>query len=601
MRSGRASFFVFLSYLLILANISIECSTVYSQKKINFRIIKIPEYSPVNDTLYLSCSFNDWKLKDETLRFTKLEDGSYFLSAFIPENQDFEYKVNRGSWETVEGNDVGEYLANRNFISSAGTFDINIVVESWQDLHKKFLSAVDVYVTSVPSTTPKDAKLYITGTFNNWNQSDPASELVLRKDGNYHGVIKPGLEAFEFKITRGSWEAVEGRWDGGFKSNRFYKVKLGEKNNIEINIASWEDLSVWPYWKMFLFFVFIIQAVQLSLIIQYSKYNKLLLVLAIMLLLGFFIRLVYNYRELYNAIPLGYLLPACIYSFITPWFFNWLNNTFLIDKNSKKSKRINWSFWLPFFSIVIGVTAISMTELDFMEASISVQLDIYFLLRYAFAIGLNLVYGKRLLELIRTHNKEIPEWAKKISRVFHVNWIIALGIVILMSLTKFLNLEANFITEWTENLLWLSLGITVIYIEWVVLRYSRNAAVNEDNRSHNFAETENWNVLKPKLTKLMDEDNLYTNSKITLTDLANYLGTNTFYVSKLLNEGFGKSFSDYINSYRIEAFIKAVKNKPGDGDTYLSIAYNVGFNSKSSFNRAFKKYTGFTPSEYFSY
>jgi YesN/AraC family two-component response regulator len=190
---------------------------------------------------------------------------------------------------------------------------------------------------------------------------------------------------------------------------------------------------------------------------------------------------------------------------------------------------------------------------------------------------------------------------KKISRVFHVNWIIALGIVILMSLTKFLNLEANFITEWTENLLWLSLGITVIYIEWVVLRYSRNAAVNEDNRSHNFAETENWNVLKPKLTKLMDEDNLYTNSKITLTDLANYLGTNTFYVSKLLNEGFGKSFSDYINSYRIEAFIKAVKNKPGDGDTYLSIAYNVGFNSKSSFNRAFKKYTGFTPSEYFSY
>ncbi|NJO89382.1 MAG: helix-turn-helix transcriptional regulator, partial [Chloroflexia bacterium] len=61
-----------------------------------------------------------------------------------------------------------------------------------------------------------------------------------------------------------------------------------------------------------------------------------------------------------------------------------------------------------------------------------------------------------------------------------------------------------------------------------------------------------------------------------------------------------EKFSDYINSYRIEAFIKTVKSKPDDGDTYLSIAYNVGFNSKSSFNRAFKKHTGFTPSEYFS-
>ena len=69
-------------------------------------------------------------------------------------------------------------------------------------------------------------------------------------------------------------------------------------------------------------------------------------------------------------------------------------------------------------------------------------------------------------------------------------------------------------------------------------------------------------------------------------------------ISKTINQGFQMNFNDCINSYRIEA----VKNSLDLGEhkktTLLGIAYDCGFNSKATFNRAFKKHTGKTPKEY---
>ena len=60
----------------------------------------------------------------------------------------------------------------------------------------------------------------------------------------------------------------------------------------------------------------------------------------------------------------------------------------------------------------------------------------------------------------------------------------------------------------------------------------------------------------------------------------------------------GKSFFDLINSYRIEEAKKMIKEPEDEKMTISEVMYKVGFNSKSSFNTAFKKYTGLTPSEY---
>ena len=67
---------------------------------------------------------------------------------------------------------------------------------------------------------------------------------------------------------------------------------------------------------------------------------------------------------------------------------------------------------------------------------------------------------------------------------------------------------------------------------------------------------------------------------------------------KIINEHFGKSFSDFIGEYRVKAYIARINDPRYSAFSLYGIALEVGFNSKSSFNSIFRKVTGKTPSEY---
>ena len=102
---------------------------------------------------------------------------------------------------------------------------------------------------------------------------------------------------------------------------------------------------------------------------------------------------------------------------------------------------------------------------------------------------------------------------------------------------------------------------------------------------------------KKQLEQFLENTKIYQNPKLSLEDLAQAMQSNRHELSKIINQGFGKNFFDLINSYRIKEFIKYYEK--GDNLTFLEVAYQVGFNSKSAFNRAFRKETGSSPSEYF--
>jgi len=74
------------------------------------------------------------------------------------------------------------------------------------------------------------------------------------------------------------------------------------------------------------------------------------------------------------------------------------------------------------------------------------------------------------------------------------------------------------------------------------------------------------------------------------------MGVNATVLSYVINKGFAKNFNDLINEYRIEE----VKSKlaAADDSTLLAVAFDAGFNSKATFNRAFKKFTGLSPKEF---
>ncbi|MFC2443179.1 MAG: helix-turn-helix domain-containing protein, partial [Capnocytophaga ochracea] len=70
------------------------------------------------------------------------------------------------------------------------------------------------------------------------------------------------------------------------------------------------------------------------------------------------------------------------------------------------------------------------------------------------------------------------------------------------------------------------------------------------------------------------------------------------HLSQIINQYEEKNFYDFVNSYRVEEFITLAKKDIDKNFNLLGLAYEAGFNSKSSFNQVFKKITGKTPSEF---
>ena len=76
------------------------------------------------------------------------------------------------------------------------------------------------------------------------------------------------------------------------------------------------------------------------------------------------------------------------------------------------------------------------------------------------------------------------------------------------------------------------------------------------------------------------------------------LGVLPNHLSQIINQYEEKNFYDFVNSYRVEEFITLAKKDIDKNFNLLGLAYESGFNSKSSFNQVFKKITGKTPSEF---
>jgi AraC-like DNA-binding protein len=131
--------------------------------------------------------------------------------------------------------------------------------------------------------------------------------------------------------------------------------------------------------------------------------------------------------------------------------------------------------------------------------------------------------------------------------------------------------------------------------ETIELNFSEAKSEETEERKTLLPENE-LERLKSKLQNLMQNDKIYLESNLTLADLSKKLGVNSTVLSYAINNGFDKNFNDFINEFRI-AEVKE-KLKDTENMTLLGIAFDCGFNSKATFNRAFKKFTGVSPKEF---
>ncbi|MEM7104965.1 MAG: helix-turn-helix transcriptional regulator [Bacteroidota bacterium] len=116
-----------------------------------------------------------------------------------------------------------------------------------------------------------------------------------------------------------------------------------------------------------------------------------------------------------------------------------------------------------------------------------------------------------------------------------------------------------------------------------------------NNEVEDAPDLEDW---KQKITYLFETEDPFKNPNLTLTDLANLLNTNRNIISKAINQEFKMNFNDFVNERRAEAVIDKLNKGEHTRNTLLAIALDCGFNSKTTFNRAFKKHTGITPKQF---
>ncbi len=103
---------------------------------------------------------------------------------------------------------------------------------------------------------------------------------------------------------------------------------------------------------------------------------------------------------------------------------------------------------------------------------------------------------------------------------------------------------------------------------------------------------------RDKLINYLEQEKPYTDPDLKLQNLSDHLGIPSYQLSQIINTELQQNFYDLINSLRISEAKHKLIDPAQQHITILAIAYDVGFNSKSTFNTAFKKYTKMTPSQF---
>jgi AraC-like DNA-binding protein len=220
-------------------------------------------------------------------------------------------------------------------------------------------------------------------------------------------------------------------------------------------------------------------------------------------------------------------------------------------------------------------------------------------------LGQGISYMILTLILLRKHSADIKESFSSIEKI-NLNW---LRNITLMSLVVwFLGLTIDVLQIFklapTFDLsVPIFIALLIYAMGYLGLRqpeiFSGVADTKESKKYERSGLTEEKaQLLYEKLVHLMETKKPYTDSNLKLGQLAKMLAASPNHLSQVINEQVQQNFFDFINSYRIKEARRLIKDSSYQQLKLLSIAYDVGFNSKSAFNASFKKHTQMTPSQF---
>ncbi|EZH71798.1 hypothetical protein ATO12_05320 [Aquimarina atlantica] len=221
-------------------------------------------------------------------------------------------------------------------------------------------------------------------------------------------------------------------------------------------------------------------------------------------------------------------------------------------------------------------------------------------------IFFNIYYCYRCFQLIRTYQKEEKKNLSYSQSLIPFLYSFLITVLLFLTLWLLSYSKVYFLHVYTSvinyNLVWVSIPISIYVIGFYSLKQPEifRMPLSKKNLTRNKERLEGQAIedLNQKLENLMVTEKIYLNHKLTLVDLANQLNTSTNNVSWLLNNIHKSSFYDYINTYRVKTFVEKIEKGEHHHHTLLALSMDSGFNSKSTFNKAFKTVIKDTPSNY---
>lgn len=212
------------------------------------------------------------------------------------------------------------------------------------------------------------------------------------------------------------------------------------------------------------------------------------------------------------------------------------------------------------------------------------------------------IYGTKSLSLI-TGKSNAPDGRTIKSIRIKLNWLKYYTWSFLFFLFCFFLAQIVFIfTDFHQYYVMLSTvlasSILIHFVGYWAVKESRIIESDKIGLKGSKLPQKRMSELKSKIIKILEEERAYLKSDLSADDFCERLSINSHYLSQLINQEFGCNLTYLTNSYRIEEARKMIKSQDYNHLSFLGIAIEVGFNTKNTFTRTFKRHTGQTPSEY---
>ncbi|MEM7085620.1 MAG: AraC family transcriptional regulator [Bacteroidota bacterium] len=353
----------------------------------------------------------------------------------------------------------------------------------------------------------------------------------------------------------------------------------------------------------------ICQGLFLSLVIQrISNTNKkanailsLLIIISTLMLVGrvlmvrFFSEWVFLWSIAFDVVI--YLFGPLVYLYTKRLLFN--------EQGPIVLNRLHYLPAVIFFAVACGYL-LYYTPTEYFEAYRRGELSLMFDLVLITGMLSNFYYLVRSFGLLlKFRRTEKDAFSFHQSPVRYITFfLIAIGTIMTAWLFGYLNTKL-FDSFWTYvgyDAIWIVIPMFIYMIGYFSLKQPelfRITNLKEDDSPKKSRITEEEvQLLKGKLDSLMLNERVYLQGNLTLAEVSEKINTSTNNLSWLLNNTYQTTFYDFINGYRVKEFVRKVANEEHLQHTILALSMDVGFNSKSTFNKAFKSEMNETPSNY---